>query len=138
MNYLVLDASAAAALCLAEPEAPAVARAMETASDDGFIVPVVWPIEVSNVLRSSIARGRIARTDAIAATEVLLAFPIFVNQTTLAYGLRETLRVALHFNLTSYDASYLDLALMRGLPLLSLDKRLRVAAQAAGVRVLPD
>lgn len=38
--------------------------------------------------------------------------------------------------LTAYDASYLLLALDRGLPLATLDKRLRTAAQDAGVALV--
>ena len=35
--------------------------------------------------------------------------------------------------LTAYDAAYLELATRRGLPLASLDDKLKTAAQAVGV-----
>jgi len=35
--------------------------------------------------------------------------------------------------LTAYDAAYLELAIRRGLPLASLDDKLKTAAQAVGV-----
>jgi predicted nucleic acid-binding protein len=47
---------------------------------------------------------------------------------------RDTLGLARTYNLSSYDASYLELALRRGLPLASLDKDLKVAATAVGVQ----
>jgi len=39
--------------------------------------------------------------------------------------------------LTAYDATYLELALRRGLPLATRDKPLAAAAQKAGVELLP-
>lgn len=39
--------------------------------------------------------------------------------------------------LTLYDASYLELAIRRGLPLASLDRKLRAAATAEDVPLLP-
>jgi predicted nucleic acid-binding protein len=36
----------------------------------------------------------------------------------------------------SYDAAYLDLAVVEGLPLATLDKNLRAAAKRAGVELL--
>ena len=39
--------------------------------------------------------------------------------------------------LTAYDASYLELALRRALPIASHDSALRDAASAAGIDVIP-
>jgi predicted nucleic acid-binding protein len=41
--------------------------------------------------------------------------------------------LATRHRLSTYDASYLELALRLGLPLATTDKRLRAAARAAGV-----
>jgi predicted nucleic acid-binding protein len=41
-------------------------------------------------------------------------------------------------NLTTYDAAYLELAVRRGLPLLTKDNELRRAATRLGVEVLPQ
>jgi predicted nucleic acid-binding protein len=46
------------------------------------------------------------------------------------------MRLADQFQLTVYDAAYLELAQRRLLPLASLDIELRGAAQAAGVELL--
>ena len=47
------------------------------------------------------------------------------------------LSLALRFQLTSYDAAYLELAMRASLPLATLDKDLRSAARKVGVTVLP-
>ena len=46
------------------------------------------------------------------------------------------LRLASHHRLTLYDAAYLELAVRRVLPLATLDKELRTAAEAEGVPLL--
>ena len=62
----------------------------------------------------------------VAQAEIISAFP----------GMREILRLARELGLTSYDALYVDLARREGLPLATLDKRLRGAAAKAGVALL--
>jgi predicted nucleic acid-binding protein len=49
---------------------------------------------------------------------------------------RDALGNARSFQLTAYDAVYLDLARREGLPLATLDKGLRAAAVKAGVALL--
>lgn len=44
-----------------------------------------------------------------------------------------TLHLARVRGLSAYDASYLDLAMRYGIPLATLDPRLRTAAEAEGV-----
>ncbi len=44
--------------------------------------------------------------------------------------------VARGHNLSAHDAAYLELAIRRGLPLATVDKKLRTAAEAVGVALL--
>ena len=46
------------------------------------------------------------------------------------------LELARRHGLTVYDAAYLEVAFRRGLPLATLDRRLREAAEAIGVAVV--
>ena len=46
------------------------------------------------------------------------------------------LDLARRHDLTAYDASYLEVARRRGLPLVTLDRRLRSAAAAEGAALL--
>jgi predicted nucleic acid-binding protein len=45
-------------------------------------------------------------------------------------------RLAVAYRLTSYDASYLELALRKNLPLATLDDELIAASKACGVALL--
>jgi predicted nucleic acid-binding protein len=48
------------------------------------------------------------------------------------------LAVGRHHALTAYDAAYLVLAEREGVPLATLDAKLRDAAPAVGVRLIPE
>jgi predicted nucleic acid-binding protein len=56
-----------------------------------------------------------------------------VDTETVSRAWVDTLHVARTRALSSYDASYLELALRRGVPLATLDRKLKEAAVAAGV-----
>ena len=45
--------------------------------------------------------------------------------------------LAVGYNLSAYDAAYLELAQRRGLGLATGDRELRSAAQRAGVKIFP-
>jgi len=50
--------------------------------------------------------------------------------------MKDVLALARTNSLSSYDASYLDLAMRKGLPLATLDNRLIEAARKVGVFIL--
>jgi predicted nucleic acid-binding protein len=47
-------------------------------------------------------------------------------------------RLCRQHQLSSYDAAYLDLALIEGVAIATLDKNLRTAARACGVELLKN
>ena len=71
-----------------------------------------------------------------AALADLALLDIATDQQTDAFAWTETLNLADHLHLTVYEASYLELARRRMLPLATLDQELRTAATATGVTVL--
>jgi predicted nucleic acid-binding protein len=62
--------------------------------------------------------------------------PITLDDETADKSWGDTLRLAEAFRLSVYDATYLELAQRRRLPLASMDRALRTAATALGVEVL--
>lgn len=106
----------------------AIARRLE---DDQAVVPPLWELELTNVLRTTCLKGRL---DAQAAHQVLariVSLPIQVDRQPARAG--EILALALRFGLSSYDATYLELALRLQLPMASVDAPVREAALACGV-----
>jgi hypothetical protein len=84
----------------------------------------------------TVRRQRVDAEFREAALADLALWDITVDQHTDARAWGETLRLADRFRLTLYDATYLELAQRRGLPLATLDSELRTAAGAAGVDLL--
>lgn len=66
--------------------------------------------------------------------EILEEVDIQVDAATFAHALAGNLQLARRYNLSAYDASYLELALRSGMSLAALDEDLQKAARKAGVR----
>lgn len=96
-------------------------------------VPSLWPLEVANALIVGERRNRCTPADTARFLSILGSFPIAVDDETVIHAWADTLHLARIHNLSSYDASYLELAIRRGLPLATLDAKLQTAAQAVGV-----
>jgi predicted nucleic acid-binding protein len=95
-------------------------------------VPSLWALEIANVLIVGERRGRSTEAQATTWLGLLRALPIHVDDEATARAWDETMRLARTWTLTAYDAAYLELALRRGLPLATLDDKLKNAAVAAG------
>jgi predicted nucleic acid-binding protein len=97
------------------------------------VVPALWPLEVANTLVVGERRKRSTPAQAATWLSLLEAFPITVDAETAAHAWVETLALARAQDLSAYDAAYLELAMRRGLPLATLDEKLKKAATAVGV-----
>ncbi len=69
--------------------------------------------------------------------ELIGDLPIVIDNETSPRALHEILALTRAQNLTTYDATYLELAIRRGLPLATNDKRLRSAGMNTGVQIIP-
>lgn len=136
---LVLDCSVAVAWCFDDEASPPLDALLDRVQRDGAVVPPLWTIEITNVLVHASRNGRIAPQ---AVQERLGLFDMLRIETDAAgtgAGWRGTvLALATAETLTAYDATYLELAIRRGLPLATSDKALRRAATRHGVAVLPN
>ena len=72
-----------------------------------------------------------------AASQVLGLLPVEVEPHPDAAALKRTVVLARRCDLSVYDATYIDLARQRALPLATLDGRLRTACAAQRIAVLP-
>jgi predicted nucleic acid-binding protein len=131
----VVDASITMAWCFGDESEAAADAALDLLLQDGAIAPAHWPLEVANALRSAERRGRIAPADVVVLRTLLTSLPVEVVPVELstALGVIETARA---HELSVYDATYLDLALIRGVGLATVDVRLALACRAAGVPLL--
>jgi predicted nucleic acid-binding protein len=105
----------------------------ERVRDQGAIVPGLWHLEVANVLLQAERRGRITTGDVAMRLELIAELPITTDNETTARAWREILALARAEGLTTYDTTYLELAIRRGLPLQTKDEALITAAKRTGV-----
>jgi predicted nucleic acid-binding protein len=110
--------------------------ALERLSEDEAYVPGLWPYEVGNALLVAERRGRIRQGDVEVLIRELEKFPIRIVAQPGRRILHEAREIAIRFDLSVYDASYLHLALERKLSLATLDGKLTKAALEAGVEVI--
>ncbi len=136
MTALVVDCSATMAWFM-PGEASADAESVRTrVTDEGAIVPALWPIEVANTFLLAVRYRRMSPKQRVSALQGLAALPIRIDEETLRRVWGETSALAEQYRLTIYDACYLELARRRNLPLATLDRELRTAASALGLTLL--
>jgi len=133
----VIDASAALAWCFAD-EATEATNALLTRlrSNEEAVEPAHWPVEIANALIVAARRKRISPEDVRRLLEDLEALPIRIDPPSRSLVRAGVLSLAEQFQLTAYDAAYLELAMRQGLPLATRDQALREASRAAGVVLL--
>jgi predicted nucleic acid-binding protein len=112
--------------------ADAVLGSLETSA---ALVPSLWPLEVANTLLTAERRRLIKESDAIRFISLLAGLPISVEIDPLRDRMTELYSLGRKHGLSSYDASYLWLAMRKGLPLATLDEKLKKSAKRAGVSI---
>ena len=127
---LVPDVSAIVALALTDEDGDYAISVIEAITQSEAVVPTLFWFELRNVLIIGERRGRLTpdRTSAFLAALAVLPFTVDDQP-------RESviLDFARRFDLTIYDAAYLELAQRRGLTLATLDRALMRAAGPASV-----
>jgi len=132
----ILDNSVVMAWCFEETSTPEAYRILDDAGSDEIAVPAVWPLEFGNALLVAERRGRIRHADARRFVELVASLPITVHESGVARALGPILDLAHRYGLSTYDASYLELAIHEGMALATFDERLADAARQAGVPLI--
>jgi predicted nucleic acid-binding protein len=132
----VIDASVALAWCFEDEATPLADAVLNRLAEEEAVAPPIWPLEVANGLRSAERRGRIDERELPGVAQLLLALPIRIDDITLDVALGDVLLLARALGLSTYDASYIALALRHAAPLATLDDPLARAATAAGAQLL--
>lgn len=132
----VVDASVTLSWCFEDEATPQTEAILDLLSEDTAVVPSLWELEVSNVLLLGERRRRLTESQTARFVALLGQLPILVDSASV--NMEAVLAVGRHHALTAYDAAYLVLAEREGVPLATLDAKLRNAAQAVGVRLIPE
>lgn len=133
---LVLDNSVVMAWCFRDVGDGYADAVLGSLAGSEALVPGIWPLEVVNVLAAAERLRRLTETDSARFLALLADLPIRVIQEPPQRITGEILALARETGLSSYDASYLDLAMREGAPLATLDDGLRKAAARVGVQLV--
>jgi predicted nucleic acid-binding protein len=132
--YFVLDASIALAWCFETETDRFTDAVLDSLADCTAIVPTVWPLEIGNALVVAERRRLLDQASSMRFLNLLHQLPITIDQESPERMFGEILLLAREQQLSTYDASYLDLAMRSGLPLASRDNALIQAADRCGVK----
>ena len=138
MTGVVLDCSIAASWCFKDEASPKTDAVLDRVRDEGALVPALWHLELGNVLIQAERRKRLTADATENLLKLIADLPIVTDDETSYRALRDVLMLARSSGLTTYDASYLELATRSGKPLATKDRRLFRFARQAGVPVIPE
>jgi len=124
---VVFDCSAIIA-CLAPDESPPETwRAM--LAESTIVAPPILPTELANALLMAQKRKRLTAQDVARAITALKSLAVECESAHVGLSADAVRSLALAYDLTAYDAAYLEMAARRGLPLATLDDDLKRAAR---------
>lgn len=132
MITLILDASVAIEVFSSPRPDPELQRRVSTGA---AAAPELFDLEACNVLRKMVLRGRITASDASGVLQDIRDAPVVrIAHRHLVQRVWE-----LRDNITAYDASYVALAELIGVPLVTCDARIgRASGHRAQVEVYPS
>ena len=136
MTAFVIDASVLCCALLPDETTAHASTLLTAVGEQGALAPSLWLLEAANALTFAMRRGRIGRGYRDEAIANLLRLPVFSIAIEPDHIITRVVRLADAHRLTIYDASYLAVALEKGVPLATLDESLAAAAQRERVAVL--
>ncbi|NOY68630.1 MAG: type II toxin-antitoxin system VapC family toxin [Deltaproteobacteria bacterium] len=126
---IVIDTSALIAVIVDEPERNTI---VELTTGNTLIGPGSIPWEIGNAFSAMFKRQRLTLDEARKGLLIFENIPLryikidFVNAVTIS---KRT-------NMYAYDAYFLDCSIRQKAPLLTLDRKLKIAAQSLNVRTM--
>lgn len=136
MSAFVLDASAALSWCFKDAHEAYGERLLSQAAESGVIVPMLWHSELAAALLAAQRRGLLEASELRLLAGLLDRLPIQTDAAAPERARHDVLLLAHETGLSVPDATYLDLALRRQLPLASLHPPLQRAAETLRVATL--
>lgn len=134
----VLDCSVTMAWHFKDEWSPHCDRVLDRIlAGEQALVPGIWRLEVVNTLLVGIKRSRTTYPLAIGFLDDLEDLGISVEGFGEWANYRAIASLAHQHTLTSYDASYLQLAILRSCPIACIDNKLTLVARSLGLEYTP-
>ena len=126
---IVIDTSALIAVIVGEPER---VKIIGITAGNSLIGPGSIPWEIGNAFSAMFKQDRLSLDDAKKGVEIFQTIPIRYVETDIT----NALRLSKEINMYAYDAYLLDCAIRYKSPLLTLDQKLKAAAQSIKIDTL--
>lgn len=136
MTALVLDCSVTISWLMPDEKLDNSFKILELVAKKGVIVPAIWHLEVANVLLVAQRNRRITSEQRLSSLFILSELPISIDKSTSNHAWLETMELAEKYDLSLYDASYLELAIRLSIPIATFDKQLKNAAVKREITVI--
>lgn len=136
MGGFVLDASVTLAWCFGDEQTANDLILLENTKIELAHVPLLWTLEISNALLTAERRKKITYSTITEFLAILNRLNIKIHQETDKHAFLKILPLAYAEGLTTYDATYLELAMQHGLPLATKDQQLKKAANRLGIMLI--
>ena len=132
MSRIVADASFCGAWVLPDEASPRAEKVLRLLlqGDLELWAPSLWAYEMTNLLLSASRRERIEEAGLFEALDLVAKVPLKHTDIPGVLARERMLRLALRFDLSAYDAAYLELADRLRAPLHTTDRSLAKAAKA--------
>lgn len=96
------------------------------------IAPEILPYEIGNALSAMVKRRKLSEAEALAAETSAGDIPVRL----VSVDIKAALQIAVAEDIYAYDAYFLQCARNYSLPLLTLDRRMKLVASNLGIQVL--
>ena len=126
---IIADTNTFIAVALNEPEKGKIIGLTE---GHELIAPDVLPFEIGNALTAMMKKNTLKKEEVESAWDIIQQIPVELRQTNIRYALC----IAIKYNLSAYDAYFLECAQYHRCPLLTLDVGMRKVAHKMGIRIL--
>ncbi|MBC2711651.1 MAG: type II toxin-antitoxin system VapC family toxin [Desulfosarcina sp.] len=126
---VVIDTSALIAVIVGEPERN---RIVEFTTGNILIGPGSIPWEIGNAFSAMFKQNRVTLDEAQKGLLIFDSIPLRYIQPNFV----NALKISKQTNMYAYDAYFLDCAIRHKAPLLTLDRKLKIAAQNLNVETM--
>lgn len=134
---IVVDASLFTAWLLNESGHDATDAVWDRLTAETLLVPSHWPNEIANALRRAVRTKRLGADEVEPVAERIGVFDVNVMPPIAIEEIGGLASDALANGLSAYDMLYVRLARARQVPLATVDRAMRAAAQRLKIMVLP-
>jgi predicted nucleic acid-binding protein len=135
LKGIVIDASVALAWCFPDEASDYADSVLLAVENQAIIVPGIWSVEISNALLVGERRKRIRQPEVRRFVDLMNGLSVAEDRQSFSDTVGNVLPLAREYDLSAYDAAYLDVAVRHEIPLATLDDELRAACATAGVNI---